>query len=177
MVENKPVEDKEKEKMQAELLKTHDQIREYLLKLDFKQITEDRENFTYELPLEVNFDSGEQINLKTRIVITPIWIFCKCCVLFYTSIPKEPQSAFINLMEEMLHANFLYSELTYSLDEERNVYAECDMPRIGLNFENFESEFNSIFFGVLHLYNEIIPKLAQSIEKIDTFNRCKDMYT
>ncbi|MHA1314905.1 MAG: hypothetical protein ACTSRB_13465 [Candidatus Helarchaeota archaeon] len=177
MADEKKEGEMDSEKVQVELLKTHDQIRDYLLKMQFKQINEDREKFTFVLPLQVNFDSGEQINLKTRILITPIWIFCKCCILFYTSIPKEPDTIFNDLMEQLLYANFFYSELTYSLDEERNIYAECDLPRIGLNFENFESEFNSILFGVLHLYNEIIPKLVKSIKKIDTYKKTKNMYT
>lgn len=174
-VEKDEKDEKDEKQIRAEMEKVHEKVREFLVQMDFKQISEDREGLSFELPLNVDFSSGETITLKNRVLVSQSWILCKCCVMFFSDIPPD-QELFHSLLEEMLSANFVLAEVTFSLDEQKNIYLECDMPPT-TTFTNFECEMNSIPFGVLHFFNEIVPKVSANIKKRDTFERSDHMYT
>ncbi len=92
------------------------------------------------------------------------WIFVKCCIILKKSIP---QNKLFDLYQKLLYANYLYAELTFSVDEEGNVYAESDMPSEA-DFENFKSEFSSIFVVLVHFFTKIFPELDLIVSKQDT---------
>lgn len=146
-------------------------VKEFLIKLGIneKNIIENEDENSFEIPLTIEFENSEPIILKTKILITEKWIFSKCLIIYDN---KLPTSASIKnlLYQELLRANFDLAEVTYSLDQMKNIYIETDMLTI-THFENFQSEFQSIPFGVLHFFNDIVPKISSEIKRQNTFDR------
>jgi len=147
-------------------LKNLEKVKGFLTKLNRGEITVDKKNFSIDSLIIIEFESADDLKLKNRILITKDWIMSKTCLMFFETVP-EPE-IFHLLCVEMLKANFEYPEVTYSVDDEGNMYIEADMPS-DTTFENFESEFNSILFGTLHFYNMICPNVSKEICKEDTW--------
>ena len=97
------------------------------------------------------------------------FLFSKCLIIYGNKIPTGGNIKNL-LYQELLRANFDLAEVTYSLDQANNIYIETDMPTI-THFENFQSEFQSMPFGVLHFFNEIVPKISSEIKRQNTFDR------
>lgn len=149
-----------------EKLKILEKVKGFLVKLERGEIFADKKNFAIDSLIVIEFESGEDLKLKNRILVTKNWILAKTCLMFFETVP-DPE-IFHLMCIEMLKANFEYPEVTYSVDDEGNMYIEADMPS-STTFENFESEFNSILFGTLHFYNVICPSISKEICKEDTW--------
>lgn len=149
-------------------------VREFLVKLGIKSIIENEDDNSFEIPLTIEFKNNEPTTLKTKILVTDKWIFAKCLIMFSDNVPKTGKIERL-LYQELLRANFDLAEVTFSLDQANNIYIETDMP-INTNFENFQTEFQSIPFGVLHFFNEIVPKISNEIKREDTYSKAESMY-
>ena len=149
-----------------EKLKILEKVKGFLMKLERGEISVDKKNFALDSLIVIEFEIGEDLKLKNRILVTKDWILAKTCLMFFETVP-DPE-LFHLMCIEMLKANFEYPEVTYSVDDEGNMYIEADMPS-DTTFENFESEFNSILFGTLHFYNTICPNVSKEIYKGDTW--------
>ncbi len=148
-------------------LKILETVEEYLTRLETNEISIDKENYLIDSPINIEFESGDELKLKNRILITKDWIMSKTCLMFFETVPDL--ELFHLLCVEMLKANFDYPEVTYSIDDENNIYIEADMPS-NTSFKNFESEFNSILFGTFHFYDNICPNVSKRIKKEDTWD-------
>ena len=147
-----------------------EKVKDFLIKAGIKEqnITVNEKDNSFEIPLTIEFKNSDPIILKTKILVTEKWIFSKCLIMFGDKIPITGKIEQL-LYQEMLKANFDLAEVTFSLDQVNNIYIETDMP-INTNFENFQAEFQSIPFGVLHFFNEIVPKLNSEIQRQNTFD-------
>ncbi|MHC1590770.1 MAG: hypothetical protein ACXQS8_01675 [Candidatus Helarchaeales archaeon] len=153
----------------------HEKIKDFLLRLGVKEYKEDLEQHTIDVPLKIEFDPGESIELNNRILLTEEgWILIKCLLTFNDMIPPDPEIR-KNLWAKLLQSNFKYPEVTYSLDGEYNVFIETDMP-LETDFINFESEYKSILVGALNYFSEVLPSIGTDIEKVDTFERIHHLY-
>ena len=141
-----------------------------------KEIKEKIPKRLIEVPLKIDLTSGETLELTVKIITSKSgWLKIKCLLMFNDSIP-ESSEIIQSLWEKLLQANFEYPELTYSLDLERDVFVETDMPT-NTTFENFKSEYdNSIYFGALQYFNKILPEINAEIKKTDTFERVRHLY-
>ncbi len=157
-------------------LKIHEKIKNFLIKMGVKEIKEKISQHLIEVPLKIDLSSSESLELTSKLTITDNeWLKIKCLLMFNDSIP-ENQETMSMLYEKLLQANYEYPELTYSLDLERNVFVETDMP-INTTFDNFKSEYeNSIIFGVSEYFNNILPEIKGEIKKTDTFERFRHLY-
>ena len=161
--------------------KNLEKVKKFLKKLNYKEIIENQARFYIDMPMNLDFKDGKipPIKLLVRTIVNENWILAKCLIMYKNVIPKDP-ALYCKLCEELLKANFLLNEVTYSIDpEEGNIYVETDMPA-NTEFENFKSEFNSIMFGILEFFNNILPKVGQEIKKESTYtaaSRSSDLYT
>ncbi len=152
------------------LKETFEKVKEFLIKIGIneKNIIENEEENSFEIPLTIEFENSDPIILKTKMLITEKWIFSKCLIIYDN---KLPSGNIKNLLyQELLKANFDLAEVTFSLDQVNNIYIETDMPTT-THYENFQSEFQSIPFGVLHFFNDIVPKISSEIKRQNTFDR------
>jgi len=153
----------------------HEKIKGFLKRLGTTEFKEDLEQHTIDVPLKLEFKSGDSIELNTRILTTNEgWILIKCLLMFNDTIPPDPE-IHEELWSKLLQGNFEYPEVTYSLDREYNIFVETDMP-VGTTFENFESEYNSIRFGAINYFTKILPKINAEIQRVDTFERMHHLY-
>ncbi|MHA1377140.1 MAG: hypothetical protein ACTSRG_02045 [Candidatus Helarchaeota archaeon] len=154
------------------LIQNYKKIREFLIKVGIKDqnIAENEEEYSFEIPLTIEFKNSDSLILKTKILITEKWVFSKCLIMYGDKVPINVRPL---LYQEMLRANFDLAEVTFSLDSLNNIYIETDMP-VETNYENFQTEFQSIPFGVLHFFNDIGPRISNEIKRHDTFD--KGMY-
>ena len=158
--------------MKNEVLKeNYKKVKDFLIQLGIndKNIAENDDENSFEIPLTIEFENSEPIILKTKMLITEKWIFSKCLIIYDNKLPTSGNIKYL-LYQELLKANFELAEVTYSLDQANNIYIETDMLTI-THFENFQSEFQSIPFGVLHFFNEIVPKISNEIKRQNTFDR------
>ena len=159
-----------------EILKRNfNKVKDFIIKVGIKEdnIIENQEEWSFEIPLTVEFKDSDPMVLKTKILITEKWIFSKCLIMFGNTIPSGNIKHM--LYQEMLRANFDLAEVTFSLDQAENIYIETDMP-VHTNYENFETEFQSIPFGVLHFFNDIGPRISAELKRQDTFGKHGSMY-
>ncbi|NVM02701.1 MAG: hypothetical protein HWN67_10215 [Candidatus Helarchaeota archaeon] len=153
------------------LKENYKKVKDFLIKIGIneKNIIENEDENSLEIPLTIEFENSDPIILKTKMLITERWIFSKCLIIYDNKIPTSGNIKNL-LYQELLRANFDLAEVTYSLDQVNNIYIETDMPTV-TNFENFQSEFQSIPFGVLHFFNDIVPKISNEIKRQNTFDR------
>ncbi|MFX0133672.1 MAG: hypothetical protein ACFFDN_08515 [Candidatus Hodarchaeota archaeon] len=157
--------------MKSDIIKeNYKKVKDFLIKLgiDDKNILENVDEHSFEIPLTIEFKNSEPIILKTKMLITEKWIFSKCLIIYDNKIPTGGNIKHL-LYQELLRANFDLAEVTYSLDQANNIYIETDMPTV-TNFENFQSEFQSMPFGVLHFFNDIVPRISNEIKRQNTYD-------
>ena len=162
--------------MSKQSQKNLDKVKKFLKKCSFKEIIENKAKCYVELPLEMKFEGapGTQapppLTLKVRTIVDEKWINAKCLLFFKQNLPPDPNLN-LKLFSELLKANFMLNEVTYSVDDQENIWVETDMP-VDTTFDNFDSEFKSILFGALHFFNKIIPnvgKAMQELKKVNTY--------
>lgn len=157
----------------VDLATLHEKVKGFLKELEVKIINEDINRHFIDFPIDVILN-GDTLKLMCRTKITEDWFHLKCLLMFHKSLPKKTEDLIL-LWEDLLLANFLYPELTYSIDEDKNLFVEADTPATAtLNY--FIMEFSSIALGIDHFYNEIIPKLDEKINKENTVDPAR-LYT
>ncbi|MHA1231671.1 MAG: hypothetical protein ACTSRP_15625 [Candidatus Helarchaeota archaeon] len=157
----------------VDLNKYYDKVLGFIKELKPEIIHENKKDYQIVIPLTYKFSNGEKIVLNVDTRLSDKWIETKCLLLINEAIPNNPEIEHL-LHKKLLQANFRYAEVTYSLDNEGNVYAEADMP-LETDWLNFKSEYISIIFAIDLLFNKIIPEIPKEIKKIDTYN--KKLYT
>ena len=152
-----------------------EKIKNFLRKLGINEIIEKTEENIIFVPLELEFNPNHRLELTNRIEITKDgWIIIKCMLMFNYVIPPEPK-IYRSLWKKLLQVNYHYPEITYSLDDDANIYAETDMP-VDTTFENFQSEYRSIKQGALNYFNNILPTIDAEIKKVNTFERIHHLF-
>jgi len=92
-----------------------------------------------------------------KIICTdPKWIYSYIMVYDGVDLPAEKQR---DVFRALLIQNKLKEDLTYSLDEENNIYSENDSP-IDSNLGAFKSEYEAALNGIKIFNDEIAPKLG-----------------
>lgn len=93
----------------------------------------------------------------------------KCLLIFYKDI-KRNRDIDLKMNTLLLQANFNLFDVTYSLDENQNVFVEMDIIPTA-NFEAFEDELKGLFFGIEYFFNKIMLEVFKEIRRLDTYGR------
>ena len=150
-------------------------IKKFLRKLGVNEIIERSEENVIDVPLKLELIPKQNLELTNRIVETKEgWILIKCLLMYNRDIPDDP-NILKSLWGKLLQGNFNYPEITYSLDDECNIFVETDM-LASTTFENFQSEYISLKEGALYYFNEILPTIDAEFKKINTFERIHHIY-
>jgi hypothetical protein len=81
-----------------------------------------------------------------------------------------PQDLLFKIYDAVLKANFILSDVTYSLDPNgKSVWCESDIPS-NINFENFKLEYLSIIYGIDFFIKEIANKVVPAESVQSTFH-------
>ncbi|MFX1534210.1 MAG: hypothetical protein ACFFDI_08325 [Promethearchaeota archaeon] len=105
----------------------------------------------------------EEKRFLMRIVTTEDFVQTVLLIMEKDQIPANKRE---QLYFELLKANFYSNDVTYSLDDEGNVYSENDCP-LRSDLESFSSELKAIVSSVAHFINGIAPKIGLIVE--DTY--------
>ena len=154
---------------QDALLKNYKICGNYLKRMGIKEIQEDPEKKSYLIPLKFIFPDELEIKLATIFHVIDKFIMAKCLLLLYDDI-KRSRDIDLKLYMLLLRANFELLDVTYSLDNENNVFVEMDIISTA-NFEAFEDELNGLFHGIEFFFSSIMPEVAEEIKREDTFGR------
>jgi hypothetical protein len=111
-------------------------------------------NFAYNQELNLfhlpyNID-GNQFSVVVGVFPDANWLKIAALIVPAESVPS-------GLYEALLKEMWNLFEVTYSVDENGNVFSENDIP-FSSNFENFQSELQAVVFGVTHFFKVIAPK-------------------
>ncbi|MFX0114258.1 MAG: hypothetical protein ACFFB3_06905 [Candidatus Hodarchaeota archaeon] len=79
-----------------------------------------------------------------RVFVGKHWIQIAARLAKASDVPEDKK---MQIMEQLLKANYELNEVTFSMDEDGNYYSENDVPKVS-NFENFRSEFTAVPFGI-----------------------------
>ncbi|MHA1309315.1 MAG: hypothetical protein ACTSQO_00180 [Candidatus Helarchaeota archaeon] len=152
----------------VDLEKIYDKVLGFIKDLNPPTIEEHRDKYQIISPFKYEFPDKKVINFLVDTRIGSKWIETKCLLLFKKSISDMLEIEPI-LHKKILEANFNYAEITFSIDNEGNIYAEADQP-LDTDFANFKSEYGSIVFAIDLFFNKIIPSISNEIKKVDTYN-------
>ncbi len=169
MTEEKPEAPKPREIDPVKQKENYELCGEFLKKMEIKDLKETPEENSYEIPLKFTFPDGYEIKLKTLFRVNDRHIMAKCLLIFYKDI-KRSRDIDLKLNTLLLLANFNLFDVTYSLDEQSNVFVEMDMIPTA-NYEAFADELNGVFFGIEYFFNTIMPEVFKEIKRQDTYNR------
>ncbi|MFX0061000.1 MAG: hypothetical protein ACFFC7_02360 [Candidatus Hermodarchaeota archaeon] len=125
-------------------------------------------NWLEKMDLDYEEDQGslilpwliEEKRFLMRIVATKDFVQTVLLIMEKSQIPADKRE---KLYFELLRANFYSNDVTYSLDDEGNVYSENDCP-LRSDLESFSSELKAVVSSVAHFINEIAPKLGLTVE-------------
>ncbi|MHA1867315.1 MAG: hypothetical protein ACTSVB_04610 [Candidatus Heimdallarchaeaceae archaeon] len=132
-----------------------DTVGEWLDKMELKY-QKNEEKRTFVLPYDIN-------NVKFMVIILVFpekWIKIGALILRAEKVTEEMYLA-------LLQENWNLFEVTYSVDEQGNIFSENDIPHTS-NYENFVSEFQAVIFGVINFFEKIAPKFQA--KAVDTYN-------
>ncbi len=93
---------------------------------------------------------------EVKMMIIKKWINIKLMLMRHEEIPPNLKAI---LHEKLLVSNFDLNEVTYSVSQQGDVFVEADMP-VNTDYVNFQSEYGSIEFGVVHFLKDVLPELA-----------------
>lgn len=125
------------------------------------------------VPYAFKTDDGGEVTLESTLFCGEEWVQVKLLLVRGTDIrPQEEE----RLYELVLQANYDLREVTYSLSPGGDLCVEADFPSSS-TFENFQSEYGSVEFGLKYLVTDILPKLKGSAQIKSTFDESKAFYT
>ena len=152
-----------------------EKIKTFLKMMEINEIIEKPDESIIDVPLKLDLQPNESLELTNRIFITKEgWILIKCLLMFSHDIPEDPK-VIKSLWGNLLQGNFDYPEITYSLDKECNIFVETDM-LVTTTFENFQCEYNSLKEGALNYFDQILPNIDGEFKKGNTFERIHHIY-
>jgi hypothetical protein len=116
-----------------------EQVKKWLNSLEISfELMEDINTFKLEWDVE---DSTFEIRVAIR---ADKWIHVAVLLLRSEEIPQESKE---ELYGFMLRENWMLDDVTYSMDENGNLYSENDIPE-QTNLDNFKSELDAVIFGL-----------------------------
>ncbi len=110
-------------------------------------------------------DDNNALLFEAKLTILRKWINVKLMIIRNEEIPKKMR---LPLYDKLLKANFDLNEVTYSMSQSGDIFVEADLP-VNTDYNNFESEYGSVEFGVDFFLTEVVPSLNE-ISVTDTFN-------
>ncbi|MFX1513029.1 MAG: hypothetical protein ACFFCQ_10615 [Promethearchaeota archaeon] len=131
-----------------------EKVKSWLDQMELRYSHNEEMNLFY-LPYDI---SGTKFAVQIG-VFDEKWIKIAALIVQADMIPK-------GLLRALLNANWHLFDVTYSIDDNGNVFSENDVP-VDSNFENFRSEFGAVVFGVTHFFDTIANKL--NVEQQDTY--------
>ena len=147
----------------------------FLKMLNIVEIIKKSDENIIDVPLKLELLPNQFLELTNRIVVTKEgWILIKCLLMFSHDIPEDPK-VIKSLWGKLLQGNFYFPEITFSLDEEWNIFVETDM-LVTTSFDNFQSEYTSLKEGAMYFFNQIIPSIDAEFKKENTFERIHHVY-
>ena len=127
-----------------------EKVKEWLKKMGLNHAYNKELNL-FHLPYTID---GNQFSVVVGVFPDANWLKIAALIVTAEFVPK-------GLYEELLKEMWTLFEVTYSVDENGNIFSENDIP-FSSNFENFQSEFQAVVFGVTHFFKVIAPKFKIS---------------
>ncbi|NVM55752.1 MAG: hypothetical protein HWN66_18780 [Candidatus Helarchaeota archaeon] len=160
---------KERKIDQEALKKNYETCGDYLNRMKLEDMEKDPKTNSYTIPLTFTFPDDFEIKLKTIFRVTDRFLMAKCLLLFYKDINRSIDID-LKMNTLLLRANFELFDVTYSLDDQNNVYVEMDIIPTA-NYEAFEDELKGLFFGIEYFFNKILSEVFEEIKRVDTYKR------
>lgn len=135
--------------------KTFKKVKKWLDKMKLKY-AESKFEDEYALPFDI-----EGTQFLVRVFVLEKWVKVAALVVPAEFVPE-------GLHKALLKANWDLFDVTYSVDEDGNIFSENDIPSTS-NYENFESEFNAVIAGVLYFFGAVAKEF--SVSRRDTYDK------
>ncbi len=165
----KPPEPQPREIDKVKQKENYDLTGKFLKQMKIENLEENAADFSYVIPLKFTFPDGFEIKLKTLFRVNDRHIMSKCLLLFYQDI-KRSKDIDLTMNTLLLQANFNLFDVTYSIDEQQNVFVEMDVIPTA-NYEAFEDELKGLFYGIEYFFNKIMYDVFQEIKRADTYTK------
>ncbi|MCP4762491.1 MAG: hypothetical protein GY870_11985 [archaeon] len=150
---NNLTDEEERIKIKKNMAKTH----VYLEKLGIQEMRVDSKKNIIIVPFEY-----EQFQFLSHIIVGAEWFIVKASIMELETVPKHAVS---QMFFELLKANFILNDVTYSVDPEgKSVWCEADIPA-DIKFDHFRLEYLSIVFAI-DFFIKNISKQVKGAEQI-----------
>lgn len=151
---NKLTDEDERRKIRTNMAKAHI----FLEKLGIQDMNIDPKKSIIIVPFEY-----ESYQFLSHIIVGSDWFIVKASIMELTEVaPHVANQIYI----EILKANFILNDVTYSLDPEgKSIWTEADIPS-DLDFEHFKLEYLSIVFAIDFFIKHITDKIQGAGENV-----------
>jgi hypothetical protein len=151
---NKLTDEDERRKIRQNMAKAH----VFLEKLGIQDMNIDPKKSIIIVPFEY-----ESYQFLSHIIVGSDWFIVKASIMELSEVaPHVTNQIFV----ELLKANFILNDVTYSLDPEgKSVWTEADIPS-DLDFEHFKLEYLSIVFAIDFFIKHITDKIQGAGENL-----------
>ncbi len=128
-----------------------EQIKEWLTNLEMQfELIPDINTFMIEWDVE-----GKMFEVRVTVRADK-WIHVAVLLLKPEELPSDQKEEIYGFL---LRENWMHDDVTYSMDENDNLYSENDIPEC-TNMDNFASELNAVVFGLEHFYTNVSTKFG-----------------
>ena len=159
---NKLTDEEERIKIKSNMAKAH----AYLKTMGIEDLEIDSRKNIIIVPFEY-----EELQFLSHIIIGAEWYIVKASILELESIPKQLAA---QIFFELLKANFILNDVTYSIDPEaKSIWTEADIPS-DLDYEHFKLQYLSIVFAIDFFIKNIAKQLVPSNKIQSTYRPAKD---
>jgi len=151
---NKLTDEDERRKIRTNMAKAH----VFLEKLGIQDMNIDPKKSIIIVPFEY-----ESYQFLSHIIVGSDWFIVKASIMELTEVAPHVAS---KIYIELLKANFILNDVTYSLDPEgKSIWTEADIPS-DLDFEHFKLEYLSIIFAIDFFIKHITDKIQGAGENV-----------
>ncbi len=160
---NKLTDEEERRKIRKNMAKAHI----FLEKLGIQDMNIDPKKSIIIVPFEY-----ESYQFLSHIIVGSDWFIVKASIMELTEVAPHVAN---QIYVELLKANFILNDVTYSLDPEgKSIWTEADIPS-DLDFEHFKLEYLSIVFAIDFFIKHITDKIQGAGENLQsTYHPGKD---
>ena len=159
---NKLTDEEERIKIKSNMAKAH----AFLKAMGIEDLEIDSRKNIIIVPFEY-----EDLQFLSHIIIGGDWYIVKASILELESIPKQLAA---QIFFELLKANFILNDVTYSIDPEaKSIWTEADIPS-DLDYEHFKLQYLSIVFAIDFFIKNIAKQLVPSNKIQSTYRPAKD---
>ena len=128
-------------------------VKEFLDRMNLKY-TYDETTKTFRLYFTIRVGESQYVRAVIYVRVGDDWVLIVSPLINQKNIPVTVDR--LKLYERLLLDTYYLNEVTYGLTREGDIVVHAEIHHSALTYENFETEFNSVVYGIGYFAGEIM---------------------